>query len=144
MAKKRPPGARRPGPTARRAEFAMDPASVMDRIEGAVDLAQVKTEHVYDLAGELRQYLERDWTITTEAGAVTLPENYSLFIAPCGMEGTAAARWSIISAYGLPDAFLGMVQDWLEGHPRYVDWHISALLEEYFVLNADEARPVGP
>src|SRR5690606_15070576 len=84
MAKKRPPGARRRGPTARRAEFSMDPASVMHRIESAVPLASVRPEHLHELLGEVREWLHGDWRMTDENGPVKLPENYSLFGNPQG------------------------------------------------------------
>lgn len=142
MAKKRPPGARRRGPTARRAEFSMDPASVMHRIESAVPLASVRTEHLDELLGEVREWLHGDWRMTDENGPVKLPENYSLFASPQGMDGTPEARWSVISVYGLPETILDFLHDWIERHPRSVDWGIWSMLDTD--LDADEARPVGP
>lgn len=113
MARKRPPGAKRRGPTTAkpRDEWSMDPAAVMHRMMNARPLVGCHPEKVFDVVGEIRGFVdEGTWEPKLE--------NFALFYGD-EIDGSV-----LVTSYGLPDDVRGLVVWHLEKHDKWDDWSV--------------------
>jgi len=112
MAKK-PPGAKKRGPTERRRpnEWSNDAKAVMHRMMNAKPLVGCHPDKADEVLWEIREFIN---------GGTWEPEleNFSLF------HGEDSRGFGLIQSYGLPDEVRSLVVWHLEKHDKYDDWRV--------------------
>lgn len=114
MARKRPPGARRPGPTGRRRidPFSDHPDAVVHRMLHAEPVVVCLSEDTWQVSEEARRWLD--------ARRDDLPHGtYSV------MFQADSPPWELLSVFGVPPRILGELYVHLMSHPRADEWGLA-------------------